>query len=203
MLAVLGKGVRWFAAAFLLVFLLGGSLNAQSRSVLRGRVKDPVGQSVANANIAALADGKEVAHTTSNAEGDFELSVPNGGRFDVRVEAEGFAPATVPSVFVATGKTEELAPIDLAIGPLSENIVVSATGSPTPETQVGASVSVLDDGQIQALNKLDVLENLRLIPGAQIVQTGQRGGTASLFIRGGNSDFNKILVDGIPVNQMA
>ena len=61
---------------------------------------------------------------------------------------------------------------------------------------------MIDSEQINALNKLDVLENLRLIPGAQVVQTSQRGGATSLFIRGGNSDFNKILVDGIPVNDI-
>jgi len=46
------------------------------------------------------------------------------------------------------------------------------------------------------------LEDLRFVPGAQIVQNSQRGGTASLFIRGGESNFNKVMVDGIPVNQI-
>jgi iron complex outermembrane receptor protein/vitamin B12 transporter len=34
------------------------------------------------------------------------------------------------------------------------------------------------------------------------VQTGQRGGTTSLFIRGGNSNFTKLLVDGVPANDI-
>lgn len=38
------------------------------------------------------------------------------------------------------------------------------------------------------------------MPGAQIVQTSQRGGETSLFLRGGDSDFNKVLIDGIPAN---
>jgi vitamin B12 transporter len=199
---VLVRAIRWSAVVFVLVVLLGAAARGQSQNVVRGRVEDPVGRSVANAKIVVLADGKEVAHGVSNGDGAFELSVPNGGRYDLRVEAEGFAPATLSSIFVASGKVTDLAPIDLAIGPLTQNIVVSATGTATPDTQVGASVSVIDSEQIQTLNKLDVLENMRLIPGAQIVQTGQRGGSASLFIRGGSSDFNKILVDGIPVNQI-
>ena len=52
---------------------------------------------------------------------------------------------------------------------------------------------MIDQDQIQALNKLDVLENLWLITGSQVVQTSQRGGTTSLFIRGGESDFNKVV----------
>ena len=71
-----------------------------------------------------------------------------------------------------------------------------------PESQVGASITVIDDEEIKALNRLDVLENLQQVPGAQVVQTGQRGGTTSLFIRGGESDFNKILIDGIPINDI-
>lgn len=202
MFAILVRAVRWSVVVFLLVFFFGVPAHAQSLNVVRGRVNDPVGRSVANAKIVVEQDGHEVAHATSNAEGAFELSVPNGGRYDVRVEAEGFATATLSSVFVAAGKATELPAVDLAIGPLAQNVVVSATGTAIPDTQVGASVSVIDSEQIQTLNKLDVLENMRLIPGAQIVQTGQRGGSTSLFIRGGAADFNKILVDGIPVNEI-
>ncbi len=88
----------------------------------------------------------------------------------------------------------------LQITPLAEQVVVSATGSETPISQVGASVSLIDGQDIQAQNKLDVLEDLRQVAGAQIVQTSQRGGITSLFIRGGESSFNKIMIDGAPAN---
>jgi vitamin B12 transporter len=202
MSAVLVRTFRWSVVAALLLLLIGIPAVAQSQNVLRGKINDPVGKSVPDAKIVALQDGQEVAHATSNADGGFELSVPNGGRYDLRVEAEGFAPAVVSAVFVTTGKVTGVRPVTLAIGPLTQSVVVSATGTAIPDSQVGASISVIDGAQIQTLNKLDVLENLRLIPGAQIVQTGQRGGATSLFIRGGNSDFNKVLVDGIPVNQI-
>jgi iron complex outermembrane receptor protein/vitamin B12 transporter len=52
------------------------------------------------------------------------------------------------------------------------------------------------------LEKPDVLEALRLVPGAQVVQTGQRGGATSLSIRGGNSNFTKVLFDGVAVNDI-
>jgi vitamin B12 transporter len=202
MSALLVRTVRWNLIAALFLLLIGIPASAQSQNILRGRINDPVGRSVSNAKVVVLQDGQEVAHATSNPDGTFELSVPSGGRYDVRVEAEGFAPATVSAIFFAAGKATEIPTVALAIGPLTQNVVVSATGTATPDTQVGASISVIDSEQIQTLNRLDAFENMRLIPGAQIVQTGQRGGTTSLFIRGGNSDFNKILVDGIPVNQI-
>jgi len=40
------------------------------------------------------------------------------------------------------------------------------------------------------------------VPGADVVQSGGRGGTTSLFVRGASSDFNKILIDGVPANDI-
>jgi iron complex outermembrane receptor protein/vitamin B12 transporter len=67
---------------------------------------------------------------------------------------------------------------------------------------VGASVSVFDSQTLEAIGKLDMIEVLRLAPGSSLVQTGGRGGTTSDFIRGGNSNFNRVLIDGIPVNDI-
>src|SRR5258708_40336890 len=51
-------------------------------------------------------------------------------------------------------------------------------------------------------NKLDVLDTLRFVPGGQILQAGQRGGQTSFFIRGGNNNADKVLLDGIPMNEI-
>src|ERR1700733_11630288 len=203
MYSSLAKAGRLIAFVVLLfLFCFNHSAKAQSTTILRGKVTDPVGSVVPDAKIVALQDGKDVAHAKSTSEGTFDLTVPDGGRYDIRVEARGFATQTVPSVFAAGNETTDAGSISLSIGPLAQQVVVSATGTATPDSQVGASITVIDNDQIQSLNKLDVLENLRLVPGAQVVQTGQRGGITSLFIRGGESDFNKILVDGIPVNNI-
>ena len=70
------------------------------------------------------------------------------------------------------------------------------------QSQTGAPVTVIDSQTLDAMNKPDVLEALRLVPGAQIVQVGERGGATSLFLRGGNSNFTKVLVDGMPANDI-
>lgn len=200
---VLVRIVRFVGYAGLFLFLSTFPLHAQShKNVVRGRITDPVGAGVPDAKVAVFQNSKEIVHGEANAEGSFELTVPDGGRYDLQVEAPGFATKTVPFLYIAGNQATDIGPVSLSIGPLAQQVVVSATGTATPATQVGASISVIDDQQIQTLNKLDVLENLRLIPGAQVVQTSQRGGLTSLFIRGGNSDFNKILVDGIPVNDI-
>jgi Outer membrane cobalamin receptor protein len=47
-----------------------------------------------------------------------------------------------------------------------------------------------------------VLEVLRDVAGFNVVQQGGRGGVTSLFARGGESNFNLVLIDGIQVNDI-
>jgi vitamin B12 transporter len=63
-------------------------------------------------------------------------------------------------------------------------------------------VTVIDSRMLEILNKPDVTEALRLVPGISVIQSGQRGAPASIFVRGGDSDFNKVLIDGIAANDI-
>ncbi len=90
--------------------------------------------------------------------------------------------------------------ITLATQTLTEQVTVTATGTPTPEAQVGAAVSVLNADQYRY--STEVQDPLRLVPGAQITQTGQTGGTTGLSIRGGNVNANKVLIDGVPADDI-
>jgi vitamin B12 transporter len=201
MFVSVARRLRFMVLLVILPLLFVSISFAQSNGSLHGKVVDTLGTPIPSATVTLLRDNKEIMQAQSDAEGSFQLDAPATGRYIPQVEAKGFTTQTLAPVFLTSGKTEELT-VTLQIGPLFQEIVVSATGIATPETQVGASVSLIDHDQIAALNKLDVLEDLRLVPGAQIVQTSQRGGTTSLFIRGGDSDFNKVLIDGIPVNDI-
>src|SRR5262249_30826425 len=78
------------------------------------------------------------------------------------------------------------------------NVSVTAAATDVLPSQIGAPVTVIDQTTIAALGKPDVLEALRLGPGVSLGPTGARGGGTSIFVRGGNSNFNKNLIDGIP-----
>ena len=41
---------------------------------------------------------------------------------------------------------------------------------------------------------------LRAVPAASVVATGAFGSQTSLFLRGGDPDYVKVLIDGVPVN---
>jgi iron complex outermembrane receptor protein/vitamin B12 transporter len=168
---------------------------------VQGTVTDPLGAMVKDAKVSLLRGEAETGAATSNAEGAFTFSSVSSGRYHLKVEASGFAPYTGHDMFVdSSGVT--VMNVTLQISTLKQDVIVSATGSELPVSQIGASAALIDRDEISAENKLDVLENLRTVSGAQIVQTSQRGGATSLFIRGGESSFNKVLIDGAPANAL-
>ena len=80
-------------------------------------------------------------------------------------------------------------------------IVVTATRYPVAPDSVGATVTVLRGDDLRAEGIRFVSEAMRQVPGAQVVRGGSYGAATSLFVRGGESDYVKVLVDGIPLNQ--
>lgn len=83
-----------------------------------------------------------------------------------------------------------------------EKVVVTATRTPTPAAQTGVSVTVIDRREIAERQATDAVQILREQPGFSLIQTGGRGQlNASIFTRGGNSDMNLVLIDGMKVNQ--
>ena len=89
-------------------------------------------------------------------------------------------------------------PLDTAA--LAE-IVVNATRYPVRADSLGFSVTVLRGDDLRAQGIRSVADALRQVPGAQVVQGGGFGAQTSLFLRGGESDYVKVLVDGVAVNQ--
>jgi iron complex outermembrane receptor protein/vitamin B12 transporter len=81
-----------------------------------------------------------------------------------------------------------------------QSIVVTATGTPTPQAQTSEATSVL--GPLDLELRTDLVSALRLMPGTMVVQEGQLGAQTSLFIRGGNSNANKILFDGVDAGDL-
>ena len=78
---------------------------------------------------------------------------------------------------------------------------MTATRLPTPPDAVVSSVTMIRGDDLRARGIRFVQDALREVPGATVVQVGSYGGVSSLFLRGGESDYVKVLVDGVPVNQ--
>jgi vitamin B12 transporter len=80
-------------------------------------------------------------------------------------------------------------------------VVVTATRSPLAADRAPASVTVLTGAQLRREGIATVADALRQVPGLSLAQTGSYGASTSLFIRGGESKFTKVLIDGVPVNE--
>jgi vitamin B12 transporter len=80
-------------------------------------------------------------------------------------------------------------------------LVVTATRLPTSADDLVSSVTTIRGEELRARGIHFVLDALREVPGAAVVQGSSYGGVTSVFLRGGESDYIKVLVDGVAVNQ--
>ena len=79
-------------------------------------------------------------------------------------------------------------------------VVVSASKVPRPASTLTQAVTVLSGEDLRARGVTRVSDALREVPGAMLVQSGSYGAVTSLFLRGGESRYTKVLIDGVPVN---
>jgi len=79
-------------------------------------------------------------------------------------------------------------------------IVVTATRVPVPLGSVASSITLETGDELRARGVATVADALRDVPGAHVLETGPFGGVTSLFLRGGESDYVRVLVDGVPLN---
>lgn len=84
---------------------------------------------------------------------------------------------------------------------LSE-IVVTATGTEVPLKETSVSTTTITKKQMEARQDARVEEFLRDVPGAIISQAGSRGGQTALFMRGGNSNMNLVMMNGFRLNDI-
>jgi outer membrane cobalamin receptor len=179
---------------------ISSSGNASERGRVAGMIFDPSGAKVVAARVALRdAAGVAIYETRSDKEGQFSLAGVAEGRYRVTVEATGFVQTKEANVDVRSGETEALT-VRLEIAAITDQMIVTATRTDTATGELGGSVSVLTSDVLRLENQSLISESLRVVPGLSVAQTGGRGGLTSIFARGGESDYNKVLIDGVPVN---
>ena len=178
-------------------FLLSASiLNAVT---VHGTVSDSLGAPIANATVALVQNGKVVVSVSTHYDGTYQISSAAAGQFYILAGGKSFRELTTGSFY--GGQLDSIEQ-NIVLEPewVHQSVVVTATGVPQPEAQVSASVSVIN--KTDFLNRAAMVDPLRQVAGFDVVQTGQRGGVTSVFIRGGNSDANKVLLDGISIEDI-
>ena len=167
---------------------------------LKIKVVDPISAAVAGAEVTVLRDGDQTPlHVqTTGGDGAVVVRVPEGNaRYVVEVLAPGFAPASA----TVEGTNAEGLTVQLQVSAVTENVVVTATRNPVTLEDAGASVDTLLRAQLETMQPVAASDAVRFLPGAVVNTAGQRGGIASLFVRGGDSRYNKVIIDDVPVNE--
>jgi vitamin B12 transporter len=185
--------------------LLGISFSVQAQNNssdahLFGTLLDSSGAGVPNVHVTAQLEGGKNAQlwkAISSTGGAYSLSVPPG-RYHVAFERSPFV-ARDFTVDLSANQQRQL-DLRLELEPLNSNVIVTAAAEPTLVDQTTAPVSVITRQEINERQPVGLADALLFAPGIAIGRTGPEGGTASVFLNGGNSNFTKVLVDGAPIN---
>ena len=183
--------------SFLISLPSVSAVHAQpARDAIAGVVVDrddrPVGRVLVS---VADAQGHTLASTFTGRDGRFSVPVTAAPGCRVTASLAGFAPAG------ASCERNQAMRLTLAVAPIHEAVVVTATRDETPASQLAASVTVFDRQAINRRQTPLVADLLRQAPGVTVMHTGALGTQTSLFVRGGESNYNKVLLDGIPLNE--
>jgi len=185
---------RVFCAFFLLLSAI--SLHA---GIIRGTITDTSGATVTGAAIVLMNGANYVGKTVSTADGSYQFVTGQSGRFSLSITAGGFRQLQPAAFYAGRGDNVER---NLVLEPewVHQSIVVTATGTPVPQQQTSAAITVL--GSIDLAQHDNFTDALRQMPGTVVTQSGQVGAQTSLFIRGGPSDGNKVLLDGVSIGDL-
>jgi vitamin B12 transporter len=162
--------------------------------IVRGSVTDPLGAVVIGARVQLIQGQQVIAFGVTDTDGMFEIRSTAKGRFRLLTSAATFTPAVGKNFYGSVTEVVSQNAV-MEIASVTEQVTVTATGIETPIEQSSAAVGLVPYDDLS--RHLDVVDPLRQMPGVQFVQQGQLGGVTSLFVRGGNSTANKVLIDGI------
>ncbi|RQP15575.1 MAG: hypothetical protein EAS52_14680 [Parapedobacter sp.] len=187
--------IRWLPF-FLLAcvdFCESRAQSTQKTVLLQGRIFRPDGKPLAGAEIRSGSSEP----TKSIAGGHYYLMLRSGRRHIVTVSFRDFKTIEMPVVLQRDTMMDiHMEMVDGSI--LMEEVTIVRQGI-RPLESMRAGVTTL---RIQTVEKLptllgekDVIKVLQLLPGV----AAQAEGSTEMHVRGGNSDQNLVLLDGIPL----
>ena len=164
---------------------------------IHGTVLDPSGAAIAGAQVSVVNRLGVAQQTTTDQAGGFTLKLAQAGDMHLAVTAPGFETKNIP---LAGTSGQEPLTVHLNIAPQVDSVRVAGSAIDVPLSEQGSSITIVPREEIAERNEGLAVDLLRYLPGITIGQSGSPGGAASLFIRGGDYNFNLVTIDGVPVN---
>jgi outer membrane cobalamin receptor len=192
------KSNRFYILLLLFLFVFVAVGQAARAATLEGMVLDPSGQAVPNARVSLIQSLVTVGELQADARGAYRFADVEGGAYQLVASSPGLSSPAMDIVLAnAEAKRQD---IHLEISALASQVVVSASLGGALVPQIGSSLSLIDRQEIEDRATQNIVEVLRGVPGTEVSQAGRRGGVTGIYIRGGESNYNAVLIDGIPMN---
>jgi outer membrane cobalamin receptor len=177
-------------------FIFAPTVWAQSHLTISGTVVDNTRAVLSRATVRLLdKTGNEVGKELSDSNGRFQFGRVAPGSYQVEAFLTGFRPKVAPA---DAGSELQLV---LEVAPVREYVTVTADRTETPTSFSGITTTVLDQHAIGDRQQILASSVLQSAPGVMVARSGGLGTVTSVFVRGGESNYNKILLDGIPLNE--
>ncbi|MGH9529653.1 MAG: TonB-dependent receptor [Terriglobales bacterium] len=186
-----------FSRLFVCLLVLSA---AASAAEIKITVLDPQSAAIAGAEVELFQANQEKPAAVGFTSAEGIVIFPSiGSEYTIRVLAPGFAAETIQTIDASRPPLETT--IKLRLASQAETVVVTATRTPVPTETTAADVETLSAAQLQTENPIAAEDSLRFLPGAVVNSAGQRGGRSGLFVEGGDSRYNKVIVDGVVVDE--
>ena len=182
----------------LFFFILFCVLNSRA-ATLDGKINDPAGQPVARAEVTLISSLGFTWNRQTKKDGSFRFENLRKGVYTLLANMSSFVTART-EVRLDTKESKQVK-LQLVLSAVREEVVVSASHIGTTSLQSGSALTIISRSEIEERGALSVQDILHAVPGVAANQTGRRGGVTGVFIRGGESNFNLVLINGIPMNQ--
>jgi len=176
---------------------------AQDTGYISGTVTDRTGAAVVGAEVVvASTTGSFTRPTTTNADGAYVVAGLSGGSYNIEVTAKGFQKYAAKEVVLDVAQKIRV-DIQLTVGAVSEEVVVTGESVAQVETQSSELSSTITGKQIGQLilNGRNFTQLVNLAPGV-VNQTGQDEGTVGVYgnvaysMNGGRTEYNNWELDG-------
>jgi len=204
---------RHTASAFTLVVLLTVMLIPPlpafgqadvSTGTLKGSILDQNGENLAGAAVTVTDLNRGITRTaTSNSDGVYQVPLLQPGRYQLQVEAQGFAKSLIKGIELTVGQIV-VYDVKLNVGTVTSEIVVSAE-PPLIQIEQTQQANTINQSQIEALpninrNMTAAVFTLPGVASSEATRTQQPGftgfATTGFSIGGSNGRNNLSTIDG-------
>lgn len=179
--------VRTFSLLAALLLAVAIPAAAQDTGGLAGAVRDAAtGRPMAGVRVEAVAEGRVVATTTTDAQGAYRFTGLRPGHYSVVVGGEAGG-ATSMDANVVAGRTATVnasVVSNVVLNPL----VVSASKRTEKALDAPARVEVVGEREVETRPTTTVADHVRGLPGIDVAQTGVQ--STNVVARGFNNIFS-------------